>query len=228
MPPLSQVNAMRYARSIAQVDQAITVRMMVMVMSPDYAASPALRRLGSLSTAAGVLVALNALYIALVAFGNITDYGTNQEFVEHVLKMDTTNFGADPGTGLDPDVMWRAIDSRAIHNFAYVALIAWETLSAIVLIVASVMWFRGAAGARNLASIGLLMLVVLFFGGFIGIGGEWFQMWKSVAWNGLDPAFRNAALATISLLLVHLVPDSAFLEARPANAPSRGSSGQSA
>jgi predicted small integral membrane protein len=48
------------------------------------------------------------------------------------------------------------------------------------------------------------MLVVLFFGGFIVIGGEWFQMWRSTAWNGLDPAFRNTVLALITLVLVNL------------------------
>jgi predicted small integral membrane protein len=48
------------------------------------------------------------------------------------------------------------------------------------------------------------MLVVLFMGGFIAIGGEWFQMWKSQTWNGLDPAFRNSVLAMISLVVMHL------------------------
>ena len=48
------------------------------------------------------------------------------------------------------------------------------------------------------------MLVLLFFGGFIAIGGEWFQMWKSNAWNGLDPAFRNAMLAVVALVVVQL------------------------
>jgi predicted small integral membrane protein len=48
------------------------------------------------------------------------------------------------------------------------------------------------------------MLILLFFGGFIVIGGEWFQMWRSDDWNGLDPAFRNTMLALGTLILVHL------------------------
>jgi predicted small integral membrane protein len=48
------------------------------------------------------------------------------------------------------------------------------------------------------------MIVVLFMGGFITIGGEWFQMWRSVEWNGLEPAFRNSVLAILGLVLVHL------------------------
>lgn len=189
-----------------------------MSTSPDQSSFNMLRRLGSLSTAAAVLVALNALYIALVAWGNVTDYDTNKVFVEHVMQMDTTNFGADPGTNLDPDVMWRAVDASWLHTTAYLGIIAWECLTAAVLILAVINWARLSPNAKPFASIGLLMIVVLFFGGFIGIGGEWYQMWKSASWNGLDPAFRNAALATVSLILVHLVPDREFGQKIPATA----------
>jgi predicted small integral membrane protein len=164
--------------------------------------------LGSLPFVAAVLVAINGLYILFVAFGNITDFSTNQAFVQHVLSMDTTNFGAKQGTHLDPNVMWRAITTPWIQNAAYIGLIAWEAASAIVLLAGVVFWFRerGTAYrvARGLSIIGLLMLLVLFMGGFIAIGGEWFQMWKSTAWNGLDPAFRNATLAFLTLLLLCL------------------------
>lgn len=171
---------------------------------------PGWMRLGSLPVVAAVLVALNGLYMALVAFGNITDFGTNQPFVQHVLAMDTTNFGADPGTNLDPDVMWRSIDNETIQNIAYIGVIAWETLTAMILLGSLAFWIgdraagTGFVRARALSTIGLLMLVLLFMGGFIAIGGEWFQMWKSVDWNGLDPAFRNSVLALIALAILHL------------------------
>jgi hypothetical protein len=61
-------------------------------------ALPRWTALGSLPVAIAVFVGLNALYMLLVAFGNITDFGTNQAFVHHVFAMDTTNFGAKPGT----------------------------------------------------------------------------------------------------------------------------------
>jgi hypothetical protein len=48
-----------------------------------------------------VVVAIKALYILLAAIGNITDYLPNFNFVEHVLSMGTTNFGGQPGVGLD-------------------------------------------------------------------------------------------------------------------------------
>lgn len=166
------------------------------------------QRWGARPVAAALLVLMNGLYMALVAFGNITDFDTNQEFVQHVLMMDTTNFGAEPGTNLDPDVMWRAIESTAIQNIAYVAIIIWEALTALVLLAGGYLLIRTGNGstdrARSLATIGLLMLIALFFGGFIAIGGEWFQMWKSSSWNGIDAAFRNSVLALGTLILVHL------------------------
>lgn len=73
--------------------------------------------LGSLPVVIGVFVFLNAGYIMLVAIGNITDFATNQAFVHHVLTMDTTNFGAEPGTGLDPNVMWRAVSASPLLVF---------------------------------------------------------------------------------------------------------------
>lgn len=181
-----------------------------MTQPPTTPAGPVWMSWGTLPVAAGVLVLLNGLYMALAAFGNITDFDTNQAFVQHVLAMDTTNFGAEPGTNLDRDVMWRAIETTWLQHAAYVLVIAWETLTAVVLLAASWLWFteRGTsqAKARALSTIGLLMLILLFFGGFIVIGGEWFQMWRSTAWNGLDPAFRNSVLALGTLLLIHLQP----------------------
>ena len=35
------------------------------------------------------IVAVIALFFTVVAFGNITDYGTNWQLVQHVLSMDT-------------------------------------------------------------------------------------------------------------------------------------------
>ncbi len=164
---------------------------------------------GSLPAAVAVLVACNALYVFLVALGNITDYDTNYAFVQHVLSMDTTNFGAAEGTGLDPDVMWRSINDPVLWNVGYIGIIVWESVAAVILIAALVYWVRAFltrgpfATAKSLSTIGLLMIVLLFFAGFIDVGGEWFSMWRSTAWNGEDTAFRNAVLAILTLILIH-------------------------
>ncbi len=164
--------------------------------------------MGSLFTAGGVLVGLNALFILLVAFGNITDFETNQAFVHHVLSMDTANFGAPAGQGLDSAVMWHAVGSSPLQNAAYVGIIAWELLAGVALAAATIWWFAGSVRrrtrARALATIGLTMIVVLFVGGFLAVGGEWFQMWRSSDWNGSEAAFRSAVVALFALLVVHL------------------------
>jgi len=153
-------------------------------------------------------VGLNALFILLVAFGNITDFETNQAFVHHVLSMDTANFGAPVGQGLDSAVMWHAVGSSPLQNAAYVGIIAWELLAGVALAAATIWWFAGSVRrrtrARALATIGLTMIVVLFVGGFLAIGGEWFQMWRSSDWNGSEAAFRSAVIALFALLVIHL------------------------
>ncbi|MFI6639084.1 DUF2165 domain-containing protein [Streptomyces sp. NPDC050504] len=160
-----------------------------------------LLRLGALPVAATALTATVALYMTLVAFGNITDFGTNQQFVQHVLSMDTTF--------KDPDLMWRAVESSALQNAAYVAVIVWESLAAVVLLAATWFWVTGLRRdayerARAASTVGLVMVLLLFGVGFLVIGGEWFAMWQSSDWNGLDAAARNVALAAFTLLVVHL------------------------
>ncbi|MFF5980958.1 DUF2165 domain-containing protein [Streptomyces olindensis] len=152
---------------------------------------------GGLSLAAMLLTATIALYMALVAFGNITDFGTNQQFVRHVLAMDTTF--------KDEDLMWRAITSQGLQDAAYVAIIAWETVAALVLIYGSWLWVRrDAARARRMSTYGLLMVMLLFGAGFIAIGGEWFSMWQSKSWNGLDAATRIFLFSGVVLIVNQL------------------------
>jgi predicted small integral membrane protein len=161
-----------------------------------------LARVGSPHAVVTVVTAITALYMVLVVFGNVTDYGTNRAFVEHVLAMDTTF--------KSPNTMWRAITSSGVVTVAYVLIIVWEALTALVLVAGFVAWLRvlfggrDAAQARLLSSAGLVMQLLLFGGGFIAIGGEWFQMWQSQTWNGLQAALQNFVIGGISLILVHV------------------------
>ncbi|MER6130724.1 DUF2165 domain-containing protein [Streptomyces sp. NPDC001815] len=156
----------------------------------------------ALPLAATLLTGTVALYITFVAFGNITDFGTNQQFVQHVLSMDTTF--------KDDDLMWRAVESKGLQDAAYVAIIVWETIAALVLIRATVQWFRrDHVNARRTSTIGLLMLMLLFGAGFLAIGGEWFAMWQSEDWNGLDAAMRVFLMSGVVLLVIHLPMDRA-------------------
>ncbi|WP_030186073.1 DUF2165 domain-containing protein [Streptomyces violaceorubidus] len=151
----------------------------------------------TLLLASTVLTAVLALYIALVALGNITDFDSNQQYVHHVLAMDTTF--------KDDDLMWRAITSKGLQDTAYVAIIVWETVAALVLIRATWLWIRRQhAPARRFTTYGTLMLMLLFGAGFLAIGGEWFAMWQSQDWNGLDAATRVLLFSGVVLIVAHL------------------------
>ncbi|MDN0194026.1 DUF2165 domain-containing protein [Streptomyces sp. S.PNR 29] len=164
---------------------------------PTSNSTPTTTSRGALPLAATLLTGTVALYITLVAFGNITDFGTNQQFVRHVLAMDTTF--------KDEDLMWRAITTTWIQDAAYVAIIVWETVAALVLIYGTWLWFRrDDLRARRFSTYGLLMLMLLFGAGFIAIGGEWFAMWQSGDWNGLDAAIRVFVFSGIVLIVNHL------------------------
>ncbi|PIM74471.1 hypothetical protein CTU88_01790 [Streptomyces sp. JV178] len=157
-----------------------------------------------LPLASTLLVGTVALYMALVAFSNITDFGTNQQFVRHVLAMDTTF--------KDEDLMWRAITSKGLQDAAYVAIIVWETVAALLLVAATYFWAtalrsRAFHTARRYSTLGLLMVLLLFGAGFMAIGGEWFVMWQSKSWNGLDAALRVFLLSGVVLLVTCLPHD---------------------
>ena len=156
----------------------------------------------ALPVTAALLTGTVALYMALVAFGNITDYGTNQQFVRHVLAMDTTF--------KDDDLMWRAITNEGVQDAAYVAIIVWETAAALVLVYGTWLWARhDHPRARRFSTYGLLMVMLLFGAGFMAIGGEWFAMWQSEDWNGLDAALRVFVFSGVVLLVDHLPGTSA-------------------
>jgi predicted small integral membrane protein len=148
-----------------------------------------------------LLVASVALFYTIVVFNNLTDYGSNYQFVHHVLLMDTTI----PGNNL----MWRSIHPTGMQTAFYAGIIAWET-AAMVLTWIGV--FKLASAVRRPASdfnaakkipiIALTLGLLLWLVAFITIGGEWFLMWQSKMWNGQEAAFRMFAIIGIVFLLL--------------------------
>lgn len=149
------------------------------------------------------LVASVALFFTLVAFGNLTDYGSNWEFVQHVLAMDTTF----PNSSLH----WRAIKSPSIQTAAYWMIIGWEIVTAAVLWAGVVQLLRAipAAGfsrAKTIAVVGLTFGLLLYIAGFVAVGGEWFAMWQSETWNGQMKAFGFIGMIA-AVLIILLIPE---------------------
>lgn len=150
------------------------------------------------------LVAAMAMFFSLVAFGNVTDPGTNLAFVRHVLAMDT----------IFPDstLGWRAIHNPALQVAGFAAIVLWEAATAVVLWLGTLRLVRARgsasafAAARPLAVVGLTMGVLLYALGFVVIGGEWFAMWQSKTWNGQATAFGFTAMIGL-VLVVLLMPE---------------------
>jgi predicted small integral membrane protein len=148
-----------------------------------------------------VSTAMITLWLALVAFGNITDYGSNLVFVKHVLAMDS----------IFPDaaIHYRAIHSPLLQHAAYVLIIATETLAAGLCGIGTWRMARARRApaaafhrARRPAIAGLTLGLLLWLGGFMAIGGEWFGMWMSSQWNGLASAFRFVVVLFAALIFL--------------------------
>jgi predicted small integral membrane protein len=151
------------------------------------------------------IVAALASYALLVAYNNVVDYGSNYEFVRHVLSMDTTF----PGNAL----MHRAITDETIWRLAYAAIIVTEWATGLLLAIGALALLgrlRAPAHAFNRAKAwavaGLVLGFGLWFFGFMVVAGEYFAMWQSKMWNGQDAAFRIATEMLAALIFIAL-PD---------------------
>jgi predicted small integral membrane protein len=152
-----------------------------------------------------LLLAGIALYYTLVVFNNLTDFGSNYEFIRHVLSMDSTF----PGN----HAMWRAQSSPGMHLFFYWLIIVWEFVTTILAwsgLVNLVRALRGPASLFNaekqMAVIALTLSMLMWLVAFLDVGGEWFLMWQSHTWNGQDEAFRMFVIVGFVMLLM-LQPD---------------------
>lgn len=148
-----------------------------------------------------VMVAAIALFATLVAFGNMTDYGTNLAFVQHVLSMDTIFPHSQIG--------YRAITSPVLQHLGYAAIIATETAIAVLCWAGAVVMLRrlNADAAtfnrgKAVAVCGLVLGFLLWQVGFMTIGGEWFGMWESKDWNGVTDAFHFVMIVLAVLIFV--------------------------
>lgn len=151
-----------------------------------------------------VLVWAVAFFASLAVISNITDYDSNYKLVSHVLKMDTT-FPDNKG-------LWRAIDNPIAHHLVYGFIILTE------LVIAVLCWLGGYRlfnvikdpdifnKTKEIAILGLTLGILLWFTGFMTIGGEWFLMWQSEVANAQQSAFRLVLILGFTLIYLAL-PD---------------------
>lgn len=146
-------------------------------------------------------VFLAGLYGLFVFMGNLMDYDSNYQFVQHVLSMDTTFEGNA--------LMWRAITAPWVWTVGYIGIIIAEGVFATLGIVGGIKLFlrrdadfasydRARVWGYGTYAMGLL----IWFVGFIVIGSEWFAMWQSSIWNGKDTAMPLAILFAVFAALL--------------------------
>lgn len=157
----------------------------------------------SLRVAKTVIVLCIALLAFLVALGNITDYYTNFYFVKHVFSMDTTF----KGNGL----MYRSIQNPTIHHLAYCFIILGEIIVSGLCFLGTWKMFKALSGsvtdfnkAKVWAVYGFIGGILIWFLGFEVVAGEWFGMWMSQTWNGLNSAERIVNFIAIGLIMLML------------------------
>lgn len=149
-----------------------------------------------------LMVASVGVWGVLVALGNLLDYGSNWQFVQHVLSMDT----------VFPDnrLRYRAITDPSLQAASYWLIIAVEWLMGLTCLAGAWRLLRlrndaaGFVAAKPLAAAGLVLVFLLYYLGFVVIGGEWFSMWQSSIWNGQTKGamFAGMAVAVLIVLLV--------------------------
>ena len=146
--------------------------------------------------AVGVVVLVAAAYYLVVAFDNITNPHSNWVFVRGVLSLD--GVPANSGFG------WRAIDSTFLQAIGYVLIIAGETVAGLELAWGGLRAVRATAAparwakAQRVSLLGCLCGLLVFWFGFIVVGGNWWVMYLNAKWNGLEPAFQNATLTALT------------------------------
>lgn len=141
-----------------------------------------------------------AAFALLVGLNNLVDYNSNYAFVQHTLSMDTVF----PGNTLKS----RAIVDPFIWSLAYGLIIFTEFLMGALLIIGSIGLIKNRnkplefIRAKNWVYLACSVGLLLWFFGFIVIGGEWFCMWQSEQWNGIEAAFRFSVFILLVFIFV--------------------------
>lgn len=148
-----------------------------------------------------LLTAALGVLILLVAINNVTDYDTNYQVVSQVMSMDQVPAGSP--------LEWRAVASAAAHRMLYAFIIAIEFAAAALILAGA--WRLALAhraegtrfnAAKDVAIAGVALAVGLYLFGFMAVGGEWFQMWRTGA-DLQQAAFRFIGCAALVMLFLN-------------------------
>jgi len=140
-------------------------------------------------------------FLLIVGLTNVVDYPTNLAFVREVTRMEDLFSGEA--------MRWRRVEAPWVHHLLYLCIIIWEiACGALAWLGAWRMWqarttdlalFQRASAPSIYAYGGA---VLLWFGGFATVAGEWFLMWRGGAVATQGTAFHLTAVFLL-LLIFH-------------------------
>ena len=140
-----------------------------------------------------------AVWVGLVALGNITDYGSNLRTVQSVMAMDKVS----PDTTL----RWRAVTDPTAQHAAFAAIIVGQALTALAFLTAATLMAANLQAdsirfkrSKAWTAVGVGLGFIVWFVGFAVIASEWFLMWQA----GRSTIQIKAFLFTITIVLVGL------------------------
>ncbi|WP_293937289.1 DUF2165 domain-containing protein [Iodobacter sp.] len=152
----------------------------------------------------GVLALSIGLFGILVASGNVLDYQSNWQFVQHVLAMDKMESWFEESV-----LQQRAIHNPTLQTVFYIGIIIGEALFGLLCTIGGLLilssTFKGNTQHLTLGKIsftlGALMAILIWYTGFAVIGGEYFAMWAN-KWNGQMKAYAFISFILLSLMYI--------------------------
>ncbi len=148
-----------------------------------------------------VLVLLPALQMFQIGINNALNFSGVLGETGYAMGM--------TGATLVPDMLWRATEHPVMIYGGSLFIVLTELLMACLLSFGAYQMWQARAldkasfnNAKRYALWGCLSGVVLFYGGFLMVAGNWFFLWATPAAGSLETAFRYATLILLIMLFV--------------------------
>ena len=132
-----------------------------------------------------ILMCYFSFFGLLMMFSNFTDYGSNYQYVAHILSMDTTT--------ASEALKYRAIESPMIHHRIYWFIITLEVTYTVLCLIGTYQLYRNINAsaevfheAKKFSIMGILAAIFIYYVCLQTVGVEWFDMDTSQSWNAKD------------------------------------------
>jgi predicted small integral membrane protein len=148
------------------------------------------------------LVLMTALQGWILALSNTFSF-------QGVVVREVTRTLSMEATWQVPEHMWRATDSPFMIYAASFLIVGLEFAMAVLCTLGALQMWRARGGdaasfdsAKMLSLLGFFCGVVLFYGVFTVVGGNFYEMWQGAPRAVLDTAFRHGTFILLIMLFV--------------------------